>query len=130
MKDFGNKEAMAKNLRYHMLQKGVTPKHLSRDIDIPYTTVRSWLNGDNYPRIDKIEILAEYFGIMKSDLIEEKSNKIITAEIDEKTSTAARLSKRILQDDRFYNMVRKLALLDEVQTGSIEQLLNVFVPDK
>lgn len=130
MKDFGNKEAMAKNLRYHMLQKGVTPKHLSRDIDVPYTTVRSWLKGDNYPRIDKIEILAEYFGIMKSDLIEEANRNIISKEIDQKTGTAAKISKRMLEDDRFYNMVRKLAMLDEAQTSSIEQLLNVFVPDE
>lgn len=130
MKDFGNKEAMAKNLRYYMLQKGVTPKHLSRDIDVPYTTVRSWLKGDNYPRIDKIEILAEYFGIMKSDLIEEANRNIISKEIDKKTGTAAKISKRMLEDDRFYSMVRKLALLDEAQTSSIEQLLNVFVPDE
>lgn len=130
MKDFGNKEAMAKNLRYYMLQKGVTPKHLSRDIDVPYTTVRSWLKGDNYPRIDKIEILAEYFGIMKSDLIEEANRKIVSKEIDKKTGSVAKISNRMLDDDRFRNMVLKLAMLDEAQTASIEQLLNVFVPDE
>jgi hypothetical protein len=31
------------------------------------------LNAKKYPRIDKIEILADYFGILKSDLIEDKS---------------------------------------------------------
>lgn len=48
----------------------------------------------------------------------------------DKTFTMAQITKRMRQDDRFYNMVRKLALLDEAQTGSIEQLLNVFVPDE
>ena len=29
-----------------------------------------WVNGKKFPRIDKIELLAQYFGIQKSDLIE------------------------------------------------------------
>ena len=31
------------------------------------------MKAKKYPRIDKIEILANYFGILKSDLIEEVS---------------------------------------------------------
>ena len=38
-----------------------------------HTTFTDWVNGKTYPRIDKIEMLANYFGIKKSDLIEDKS---------------------------------------------------------
>ena len=130
MKDFGNKEAMAKNLRYFMVQKGVVPKEVSRAIGIPYTTVLSWLKGDNYPRIDKIELLAEYFGIMKSDLIEETDRAIVSVESDKKTDTLAKLYKRMRLDDDFCTLVYKLDKLDETQRASIQQLLNVFVPDE
>ena len=37
-----------------------------------YTTFTDWYNGNKYPRIDKIELLANYFGVLKSDLIEDK----------------------------------------------------------
>jgi len=42
------------------------------DLGFKYTTFTDWYNGNKYPRIDKIEILANYFGVLKSDLIEEK----------------------------------------------------------
>ncbi len=47
----------------------------------------------------------------------------------DKTFTMAHISKRMRQDDRFYNTVRKLALLDDAQRAIIEQLLNQLVPD-
>lgn len=72
MKGLGNKAIMSRNLRRLMREKDVTPKEMSAKLEIPYTTLLSWMKADNYPRIDKIEAMAEYFGVMKSDLIEEK----------------------------------------------------------
>ena len=43
-----------------------------RDLDIPYSTFTDWCNANIYPRIDKIEMLANYFDIKKSDLVENK----------------------------------------------------------
>ncbi|HFR3425566.1 TPA: S24 family peptidase [Streptococcus suis] len=56
-----------------MDKKGVDRNQLCSDLDLKYTTVRDWIKGITYPRIGKIELLANYFGINKSDLIEEKS---------------------------------------------------------
>lgn len=41
---------------------------------ISETTVYSWFNGKKYPRIDKIQLLADYFGVLKSDITEDKHN--------------------------------------------------------
>jgi repressor LexA len=49
-------------------------KDVARDLDLPYTTVTSWCKGEFYPRIDKIQLLANYFGIQKSDLVENNIN--------------------------------------------------------
>ncbi|WP_312247890.1 XRE family transcriptional regulator [Streptococcus parasuis] len=68
-----NKDIFSKNLKYYMDKKGVDRNQLCSDLDLKYTTVRDWIKGITYPRIDKIELLANYFGINKSDLIEEKS---------------------------------------------------------
>lgn len=69
----GNKEVMSKNLKHYMDKKGVDRNQLCSDLDLKYMTVSDWINAKTYPRIDKIELLANYFGINKSDLIEEKS---------------------------------------------------------
>ncbi|MDS1159998.1 XRE family transcriptional regulator [Streptococcus suis] len=69
----GNKEVMSNNLKYYMDKKRVDRNQLCSDLDLKYMTVSDWINAKTYPRIDKIELLANYFGINKSDLIEEKS---------------------------------------------------------
>ena len=72
MKDLGNKPVMAANIKHYMKEKDINAKELSKAIAVPYTTVLSWLKAEYYPRIDKIEKMSEYFGCLKSDLIESK----------------------------------------------------------
>ena len=72
MSNLGNKKIMADNLLYYMNKKGISRSDLCRDLNFKYTTVTGWLVAEKYPRIDKIEIMAHYFGITKADLVEEK----------------------------------------------------------
>lgn len=74
MIDKSNKEIFSNNLKFFMQQKNKTRKEICDDLNIKYTTFADWYNGNKYPRIDKIELLAKYFGIQKSDLIEEKND--------------------------------------------------------
>lgn len=71
MSDLGNKEIMAKNIQHYMDKNGISRNKLSDDIGISYTTVSDWINAKTYPRIDKIELLANYFNVEKSDLVED-----------------------------------------------------------
>jgi transcriptional regulator with XRE-family HTH domain len=48
---------------------------ISEALKISYFTVSDWVNGKKYPRMDKVEMLANYFGIQKSDLIEDKEEQ-------------------------------------------------------
>lgn len=70
MGDLGNKEIFAKNLQYYMNINKKDRNDLARDLDLPYTTITSWCKGEFYPRIDKIQLLANYFNIQKADLVE------------------------------------------------------------
>lgn len=67
-----NKNIFADNLRRYMEEAGKTRRDICDALGISYFTVSSWVNGTKYPRMDKVELLAQYFGISKSDLIEEK----------------------------------------------------------
>ncbi len=69
----GNKEIMAKNIRYYMDSRGIDRNKICADLNLKYTTFTDWINAKTYPRIDKIELMANYFGISKSDLVEDKS---------------------------------------------------------
>lgn len=67
-----NKYVFAKNLKHYMDANGKTRRDLCADLGFNYYTVSDWINGKKYPRMDKVDDLADYFGISKSDLIEEK----------------------------------------------------------
>lgn len=69
-----SKELFAKNLKKYMDEKGKTQKEIAEIVGVAAPTVSEWLSCKKYPRIDKIEILANYFGILKSDLIEEHTS--------------------------------------------------------
>lgn len=75
MKAEENKQIMAHNIQRYMDQRGITRQQLCDALDIKYTTLRDWLKGITYPRIGKVEAMANYFGCEKSDLIEEKKEQ-------------------------------------------------------
>lgn len=75
MSSLGNKQVMAKNIRYYMEKNGLNATDLALELDFKYSTVLDWLKANTYPRIDKIEMMANYFKIEKSDLVEDKSTK-------------------------------------------------------
>lgn len=72
MSDIGNKEVFSKNLRYYISVTEKTQKEVAEAIGVTPASLNEWIKMKKYPRIDKIEMLARYFGILKSDLIEDK----------------------------------------------------------
>ena len=75
MSSIGNKEVLAKNLNYYIERSGKTKKEIAEIVGVAASTLNDWTKAKKYPRIDRIEILANYFGIVKSDLIEDKKEK-------------------------------------------------------
>lgn len=70
MSSLGNKQIMAGNIKRYMDAAEVTSKEVCSTLKIPMPTFSDWINAKTYPRIDKIEMLANYFGITKADLVE------------------------------------------------------------
>ena len=80
-----NKEIFSINLKRLMEQKGVSRQDLSKVLGVSYFTISDWVNGKKYPRMDKVEILAAYFGVLKSDLIEEKGKNETLPQVQDLT---------------------------------------------
>ena len=73
MSNLGNKEIFAKNLAFYLERSGKDQKEVAEVVGVAPSTFNEWMKAKKYPRIDKIEMLANYFGILKSDLIEQVS---------------------------------------------------------
>jgi transcriptional regulator with XRE-family HTH domain len=68
-----NKDIFSSNLKMYMELSGKSRNDISNALGISYFTITDWVKGKKYPRMDKVEMLANYFGIPKSYLIEEKN---------------------------------------------------------
>lgn len=75
MSDLGNKEIFGRNLTYYVEHSGRDQREIAEVIGVAPSTFNEWVKGRKYPRIDKIEALAQYFGILKSDLIEDPNGE-------------------------------------------------------
>jgi transcriptional regulator with XRE-family HTH domain len=78
MSSLGNKQIMANNIKFYMRKAEKTQKEICKDLGIAETTFSGWVRAVTYPRIDKIELMANYFGIEKSDLVEDKQSSTPT----------------------------------------------------
>lgn len=68
------KKVFSKNLKKYMRINNKEQIDLINDLGFNKSAVSTWCNGTRLPRMDKVQMLADYFGIEKSDLIEDKPN--------------------------------------------------------
>ena len=68
---FESKKVMAKNILHYMEVNNVTATDVCKACGFKQNTFSDWVNAKTYPRIDKIELMANYFHINKSKLVEE-----------------------------------------------------------
>lgn len=102
-----NKEIMAKNIRKYMEYKGVNSTEVCSALNFKHNTFSNWINAKIYPRIDKIEMLAQYFGISKAALVEDSENIILSPK-EENLIIGYRES-----DETTRSIVDKILLKDE-----------------
>jgi transcriptional regulator with XRE-family HTH domain len=65
------KEVFSRNLRFYMDRNNKSQVDLITDLGFNKSSVSTWVNGSRLPRMDKVDVLAEYLHCTRSDLIEE-----------------------------------------------------------
>ena len=68
------RKIFSRNLIHYMEMNGKTQTDLINDLGFNKSAVSTWCTGTRLPRMDKVDALAKYFKINRSDLIEEKSD--------------------------------------------------------
>lgn len=75
MSNLGNKEIFSTNLLYYLEQKDVMQKDLAKYLKVSQSTITDWIKKRTYPRMDKLQLTAQFFGIEMTDLVEPR-NKV------------------------------------------------------
>ncbi len=117
-----NKDIFADNLKKYMELNGKSRREICEALGFSYYTFSDWVNGKKYPRMDKVEMLANYFGIKKSDLIERKATPAET----KNSNAIADITDRMFKDSDFMEAVKLLNELDQKQISRAKELLQLF----
>jgi transcriptional regulator with XRE-family HTH domain len=136
MSNLGNKEIMAENLKYYIERRGISQKDFAEIVGVSTSTVNDWVKAKKYPRIDKIELAAAYFGILKSDLIEKRVTEEMGKNSDIAVDITIRLGsdikfrkivKRAYEDNDFFELADTLCNLDSEQILSVKAMLGTLL---
>lgn len=99
------KRIFANNLCHYIAINGKQQNEVAKAIGEKPTTFNMWCNGNSLPSVGKIQKLADYFGIGKSDLTDDKTSMDIESTYMDATMKIAISDKRF-QDIiiHYYNM--------------------------
>lgn len=67
------RKLFARNLTYYVNSSGKTQAEVAKALHLSKATMSSWCIGTRIPRMDKVDMLCDYFGIRRSDLMEDHS---------------------------------------------------------
>lgn len=121
MTSIGNKEVFAKNLAKYVERSRKTQKELSEFLGVATSTFNDWMKAKKYPRIDKIEMLANIFGCLKSDLIEDKT------EMQKNNDVISDIIIRLRTDGDYLDVCSLLKDVDPDQIAGVKQMLTAFL---
>lgn len=116
MSDDVQKKIFTKNLNSYIEASGKTQLEISKSIGVSPQTFNTWCKGIAIPRMGKVQALADYFGINKSDLIEEKNESDTSYYLNDET-------KKIAQE--IYENKELGLLFDAARTAEPEDLKTV-----
>lgn len=76
MEMYETKKIFSKNLSNLLSDQKKTQVDVAEALGVSTSTVSSWCTGEKMPRMDKVERLAKYLSVGKSDLLEENKSPV------------------------------------------------------
>ena len=123
--NLGNKIVFAENLNYYLSKSGDKQKDIANVAKVSQGTISDWLKKRSYPRMDKIQLLAEHWGIEMADLVEkhtlenkyylQKETKKMAEELARNTDALVMLQKYKKLSSKDQEIIN--ALIDSLSGG-------------
>ena len=114
-----NKETFARNLNRLMEENGKSRTDICKALNIKYTTLTDWLNAKTYPRIDALQLLANYFKVSKADFVEECDSDYVSFSLSEE-------EKKIVKAWREASESEKKLILYALNLLDMDDLRKIF----
>lgn len=119
MTDEEQKKIFGKNLSRYVALSGKDQKEIAKDLGYAPTTFNTWCVGKIIPSMGKVQRIADYFGIGKSDLLDDKYSIELAIENAQENKDA--------QARRMLAYFRKL---NPDQANMIEKMLKGLLEDE
>ena len=91
MNDDYYKQIFSQNLNRYMQLYGIKQAEIARRVGVSKATVHDWVFGIMIPKMDKIDILCQIFGIGRRQLLERQEH------VDENTTVKEELIQIIME---------------------------------
>lgn len=111
MTDEQQKRIFSKNLNYYISLNGKQQNEVAKELQINASTLNMWCNGNSMPGVGKIQKLADYFKIGKSDLL------------DDKLDSDPEFDARVLSDVETMELIKKYYALSLKDRGAIKHII-------
>lgn len=108
MNDNEQKKIFSRNLSNILRETGKSQKEVADAIGVSPQTFNTWMQGIALPRMGKVQLLADYFDLKKSDLIEENNEASININL-------------CSDDEQEFNQLFSKNLLNQLQTHDMSQ---------
>lgn len=95
MTEIEQRRVFARNLNRQLSLSGKTQKEVAEAIGVLPSTFNTWCTGAAIPRMGRVQLLADYFGIKKSELIDDKEPDAPSWYTDPET---AAIAQQIFED--------------------------------
>lgn len=69
------------NITNLLILNNKTQKEMCDHFKWPYSTVSSWCSGARLPRMDKVDKMCEYFGVSRSEILDDRKKSFVRASI-------------------------------------------------
>lgn len=119
-KDEKQQIIFSKNLNRLVRDSGKTQKEIAEKVGVSPQTFNTWCQGIAIPRMGKIQALADYFGVGKSDLLDEP--KIYENDID-------RYLELLHKDPRYRSLLDGSAKLNDEALDNLVRFIDGLNPD-
>lgn len=118
--NLGNKKVFAENLEYYLKKHDMQKKELAQKLNIGQSTVTDWSKARAYPRMDKVQKMAEIFGIEMSDLVEIRGIESKTYLIKE----AKKLTDDLISNPESLALYQEIKKLSSTNKAIVMALIN------
>ena len=106
-------QIIAENLNHYMRLYNIRQVELARRVGVNKSTVHQWVYGKKAPRMDKVDMLCQIFGITRRQLLERREDSIEDEYGLDTTRKELHAIIDRLPDDRLDQILRVVQALED-----------------